>query len=430
MTAVLDQLRGAFASYKRGVLPGGYVRVEGLNYSDGNTGLFTEVYIKDNSIIVSFRGTDDAADASCNLGMGWPQYEKNRSQVQAIIDRAANLGGQVHLTGHSLGGAITQFALYEYALRDPANLRSISFSTWNSLGGCWGLRGGYGDLYDNSSLSQFDGYHYIHIKDFVGRLGGDHVGGRTVMLSSLGNERLSLIEAHGIAALKQSLEQGTHEGRPDYISISEFGKEFVCGISQFLLKNNYGKIKETIDNFKNWPKEQRIEILKDFLILIDNIQDKYETERLLPPGWLSDTLDAVMMGAIQGLEDVLRNRLRRLIEPAVIDRDGIDLVARTDEDAVFAELHVRMDADGGGETDAGELLAMAPAGLGSIDLRFTTLSSTPEGNRIHEQSTFEKTSGKAGTVADGRIDVDNALTLRDAASSGEPIGDARPGMRD
>lgn len=270
------------------------------------------------------------------------------------------------------------------------------------------------------------------------------------MLSSPANERLSLIEAHGIAALRQSLEQGTHEGRPDYISISEFGKEFVCGISHFLLKSNYVKIKETIDDFKNWPKDQRIAVLKDLLILIDNVQDKYEAERLLPPGWLSDTLDAVMMGAIQGLEDVLRSRLRRLIEPTLIDRDGIDPVARTDEGvhldmhcgdankgnvikpegAVFAELHVRMAADGGGETDDGKILTMAQAGPGSIDLRFTTVNSTPEGNRIHQQSTLEATSGKAGTVADICIDVDNVLTLRDPAPSGEPTGDAFPDMRD
>ena len=98
-------------------------------------------------------------------------------------------------------------------------------------------------------------------------------------------------------------------------------------------------------------------------------------------------------------------------------------------DAGFAAFRVWNDLDTDGETDAGELRSLTEAGIRTIDLRYTTVNFTAQGNRIHEQSTFERADGTTGTVVDAWFDVDNVRVERDAASTGDASVDALPNVQ-
>ena len=76
-------------------------------------------------------------------------------------------------------------------------------------------------------------------------------------------------------------------------------------------------------------------------------------------------------------------------------------------DLSYASLKVWKDANSNGITDAGELKSLAATGVRAIDLRYTTVNFTAEGNRIHESSTFEWSDGRTGTIVDAWLDVSN-----------------------
>ena len=99
-----------------------------------------------------------------------------------------------------------------------------------------------------------------------------------------------------------------------------------------------------------------------------------------------------------------------LAELALYDdnQDGvIDAV-----DAVFASLRVWQDRDYDGITDAGELTTLDAEGIASLSLAGRAPAvDTVAGNRIDAESTFTRTDGSTGTVADVRFRVDNYDTV-------------------
>ena len=87
------------------------------NLNDPTTGFRAEVYrnTQTGDLIVAFTGTQPSAnDALADLNVGVTQWERNREAVSSFI--AANLdeGAAVNFTGHSLGGALAQFAAYDF----------------------------------------------------------------------------------------------------------------------------------------------------------------------------------------------------------------------------------------------------------------------------------------------------------------------------
>jgi hypothetical protein len=65
----------------------------------------------------------------------------------------------------------------------------------------------------------------------------------------------------------------------------------------------------------------------------------------------------------------------------------------------------------------------------SIDLRYTAVNFTAEGNRIHEQSIFEYTNGTTGLVADIWFDVSNVATNSSISLTGNITIDNLPDIR-
>lgn len=159
-----------------------------------------------NEVIVAFGGSDgpDPVDWTSNTALGWNQWEDGRDRVFELLrdSRVVNASTKVHFTGQSLGGALAQYAAYEWVKTkstvtdedDPEFLANfeksnVSLTTFNGLGGLKGLvdnlptSGVQHASYDPTILQGLglSGHFYI-TNDLVSRFGGGHVGGDTFLL--------------------------------------------------------------------------------------------------------------------------------------------------------------------------------------------------------------------------------------------------------
>lgn len=148
--------------------------------------------------ILAFGGTDgpDKVDWTSNTQLGWNQWADNRVQSQ-IFTFLNSLGAndKITFTGQSLGGALAQYAAYDYIRRKTVNFPGntdfdptfdksrISLITFNGLGGVKALTDNLATTqtpYDPNLLNDIDigaVAHFYVTNDLVARLGGGHVGG-------------------------------------------------------------------------------------------------------------------------------------------------------------------------------------------------------------------------------------------------------------
>lgn len=106
-----------------------------------------------NEVIVAFGGTDgpDPVDWTGNTALGWNQWNEGRGLVFALLRDPAfvNADTRVHFTGQSLGGALAQYAAYEWIKKQSTigdedfnpdfDKTNVSLTTFNGLGGLKGL---------------------------------------------------------------------------------------------------------------------------------------------------------------------------------------------------------------------------------------------------------------------------------------------------
>lgn len=146
-------------------------------FPDTSTGFLALVYRNPdtNKCIVAFTGTQpNFQDAYSDLNLGVPQWIANKVPLFQFLETLKANGNlvQVDFTGHSLGGALAQYAAYEYAL--VANRASFTLTTFNAFGGVQGI--GVAN-YDSTRLAGIDVNHFRVASDMVSRLGEGHVGG-------------------------------------------------------------------------------------------------------------------------------------------------------------------------------------------------------------------------------------------------------------
>lgn len=225
-TVLLD---AAFASYTHEIPPSGYTYAKKIIKNE--EGLHAEIYQKIGSqdYIVSFRGTDKALnDVSTDANLGWPQYDKSREEIQGILREIINEGGRVDITGHSLGGALAQFAAYDLArvARESGNsepLNRVSLTTWNALGAAWGLQRNGG--YDPTVMNGVNARHYYRFDDVVARLGKGHVGGEMLRLDDPEGDVAGIVAAHLRGELSQSLQAGSiTKASPKYFDLHDISQ--------------------------------------------------------------------------------------------------------------------------------------------------------------------------------------------------------------
>ena len=228
-------LDAAFAAYDQDKAPNGYT-IEGSPIRN-QFGLFITVFKKKDSesYVVSFRGTEDlstwegAKDWSNNFRDGWLQYRESRDEIGERIDQllAKDKSSTIHLVGHSLGGALAQFAAFDLGMRHSmsANQRT-TLTTWNALGGQWGLRANV-RRYNPNWLNGIDGTHFFRFDDIVARLGGNHVGGKKIMLIDPEKKMESVLNAHMKEELEQALVYGRwQEKDPIYAIATKESREY------------------------------------------------------------------------------------------------------------------------------------------------------------------------------------------------------------
>jgi hypothetical protein len=157
-------------------------------YDDANTGFGAILYRKPNAdgkadYIVALQGTrgPNIQDWSGNLIYGWDKWA-SKDGGQTLIQDLIRLRDvhKIHFTGQSLGGALAQYALYDYAVAlnnqhlsnaeipgfDPT---SATLTTYNGLGGVDGLAQNE-PTFLPSLVAQVDTVHYWVTNDLVNRI--------------------------------------------------------------------------------------------------------------------------------------------------------------------------------------------------------------------------------------------------------------------
>lgn len=240
-TVLLD---AAFASYPDAPdAPEGYERSP-IQITNPE-GLHVEIYQKKGSqdYIISFRGTEmsELNDIATDLNLGWPQHERSRDAILTEINKILTAGGRVELTGHSLGGALAQFAAYDLLKNASTEsersqiLNKVSLTTWNALGGVWGLERNGG--YDPSIVNDLRALHLFHQDDIVVRFGKGHVGGKMVRLHDPSGQLSNLHDAHMQPELSQALEKGEHFYKdPWYYQIHDSSQMMAAAMIMAFLK--------------------------------------------------------------------------------------------------------------------------------------------------------------------------------------------------
>ena len=228
-------LDAAFASYPDSALPKGYFKTGKFIHNE--EGLYVEVYQRlggSKDFIVSFRGTQPSslADIATNANLGWPQYNSSRKRINSLLFELLESGGTVAVTGHSLGGALAQFAVFDAVRQaDDAKIpiHRLSLTTWNALGAEWALR--RKQEYDAEIAARIVARHYYRADDLVARLGVGHVGGVSLRLGDPSGQIESLLEAHGKEELLQSLLAGRiRQARPNYYQITDQSQQAMGAI--------------------------------------------------------------------------------------------------------------------------------------------------------------------------------------------------------
>ena len=97
---------------------------------DENSGFQGSAFKNGNKVVIAYRGTDEKSDwVNTNLQLGMNKYVDQLTCVAYIYDKVRELepNSEIHITGHSLGGALAQFAFIYSGCKHMT-------ITWNGLG--------------------------------------------------------------------------------------------------------------------------------------------------------------------------------------------------------------------------------------------------------------------------------------------------------
>lgn len=178
---------GAYAADEGGGNLGGtgYSSVQGGFWFDSATGFKARAYTDGNgNYIIAFAGTEtnNPQDAYQDLAsFGWGQWFKNKPYVESFFADLMENGNPINsilFTGHSLGGALAQYAAYDFVKEGIIVPGNVSLATFNGLGGVSGLEKKYGQDFNPSLLVGADIHHYFDPSDMVSRL-SHHLGGES-----------------------------------------------------------------------------------------------------------------------------------------------------------------------------------------------------------------------------------------------------------
>src|SRR5512135_1692705 len=156
-------------------------------FDEPTTGFGATLYRKSASnglgdYIVAMQGTrgPNIQDWAGNLIYGWDKWTDERLEGgQQLLNDLLSLKdvNHIHFTGQSLGGALAEYALYDYAqLKSDFDPAKVTLTTFNGLGGIAALEQYEGPV-DGSLVSSVDTAHFYITNDLVSRFGAGHLNG-------------------------------------------------------------------------------------------------------------------------------------------------------------------------------------------------------------------------------------------------------------
>jgi len=168
--------------------------------------------------LVVFAGTDGIQDWVHNTALGETQYVDSAPVLFDYLTEIARVDTEAtfHFVGHSLGGALAQYAAFDLASRQvegsPFAATAIRLTTFNAPGTLDTLKdprdvaipGFRADFAD-----RVEARHYVTDGDFVPRLGGGHFAGEIHVFPNLADPArrpFGLADGHGLDRFEQILE--------------------------------------------------------------------------------------------------------------------------------------------------------------------------------------------------------------------------------
>lgn len=130
----------AVYSVNHGERPVGYQLIEWREHPNGAK---FAIYERDGEAYVAFAGTEDLTDLLADMIYGTNQWQSiiNSGYLQTYVD--SHPGVRIHISGHSLGGALGQYFAQWLALERPGV--QFDLTTFNALSGKYGAGVIFGD---------------------------------------------------------------------------------------------------------------------------------------------------------------------------------------------------------------------------------------------------------------------------------------------
>ncbi|WIO73533.1 tandem-95 repeat protein [Porticoccaceae bacterium LTM1] len=200
------------------------------SFDDSETGFKAAIWKNSTTgeVVVSLRGTDmeSAQDWYTNLNYGVNQWrsDKYKDLLSQILDlKSGDVDGieysSFDITGHSLGGALAQFAYYDLLIDPLGNefnfsIDDLSLTTFNSLGGEAGIlkrieENSEYKVYDESQFIGGKISHYRYGDDGVILLGDGHIGGEILQIEA--SSEKNVLDYHGMSNFTGLGESGEND---------------------------------------------------------------------------------------------------------------------------------------------------------------------------------------------------------------------------
>ena len=228
------------------------------------------------NVVIAFRGTSDGEDWKDNVGnLGWRQWQEAKPDVERYLKNNWKDGAEVTFAGHSLGGALAQYAAYEAAGDYAGRRDTMNLVTLNGLGAVNGIDENLPGGFDASRITGVETANFYNEEDRVPRLGGGHVGD-TYNVGSFREGNDGILTAHSADSFDNKVLNGAKDGSPDYYknATTQMDPETLTEMSSTLG-----------DILWNGPEglstEQWVELAENVLKLPDLKKELPETKRLV-----------------------------------------------------------------------------------------------------------------------------------------------------
>lgn len=274
--------------------------------------------------VVAIAGTQSKKDLAADLNWGLSQarsaaYAKLLTHVQAELAR----GGEVAVTGHSLGGGLAQVLGYDLARTNPQAPERVRVVSWNGFGAKEALQrlGRWSD----ADAARLRATSYFHPRDPVSKL-GTHLGETWAIEAVASHTRGGLKgmhESHSMKAVKDlfQMERALQEAKraaptKDLTlvrALEKFSRLSGPVTDRLLeLKNTAGRRRENLRRLAEarylWEREEGFRELKP---AYEWLRDELEFTAAELPSEAERVAAGNAVTALEGLHETLRREQQR-----------------------------------------------------------------------------------------------------------------------